>query len=124
MYIQITVEINRWSKEKYFAVSPNIYDLKVIYLYLYKKIYSLRKLAVVFMSVISGKIFIRYINIQLLYFPCILLSEMEWEILTEFLPEMDLPFHEDNPKVKEMTSLVSSITLPHFFGIANNHGQY
>ena len=49
---------------------------------------------------------------------------MEWEILTEFLPEMDLPLHEDNPKVKEMTSLVSSITLPHFFGIANNHGQY
>ena len=73
MYIQITVEINRWSKEKHFAVSPNIYDLKVIYLYLYKEIYSLRKLAVVFMSVISGKIFIRYINIQLLYFPWILL---------------------------------------------------
>ena len=33
-----------------------IYVLKDIYLYLYKKIYSLRKLVVVFTSVISGKI--------------------------------------------------------------------
>ena len=49
---------------------------------------------------------------------------MEWENFTEFLLEVDLLFHEDNPKVKAMTSLVSSVTLPHFFDIANNHGQY
>ena len=41
-----------------------IYVLKDIYLYLYKKIYGLKKLVVI--SAISGKIFIRYINIQLL----------------------------------------------------------
>ena len=48
---------------------------------------------------------------------------MEWENLTKVLPEVDFPFHEDNMKVKEMTALVSPITLPHFH-IANNYGQY
>ena len=47
-----------------------IYVLKDIYLY--KKTYSLRKLVVVVIFVISGKIFIRYINIQLLYLPWLL----------------------------------------------------
>ena len=40
------------------------------------------------------------------------------------LPAVDFPFHENNLKVKEMTPLVSPITLPHFLDITNNHGQY
>ena len=59
MYIHITVEINRWLKGKHFAVlhvyntqkKKEIYVLKDIYLYLYKKFYGLRKLVVVFISV-------------------------------------------------------------------------
>ena len=49
---------------------------------------------------------------------------MEWENLAKALPEVDLSFHEDNLKVKEMTALVSPNTLPLFLDITNNHGQY
>ena len=48
---------------------------------------------------------------------------MEWENLTKVLPDMDFPFHENNPKVKELTALVSTITFQHFLDITNNHGQ-
>ena len=75
MYIQITIEISIWLKGKYFAVLheynahkikikiKEIYVFKDIYLYLYKKIHGLRKLVVTFISVIRGKVFIRYRNI-------------------------------------------------------------
>ena len=49
---------------------------------------------------------------------------MERENLTKVLPEVNSPFYEDNPKVKEITALVSPITLPHFLDITNNHGHY
>ena len=65
--LYITVEIHRCLKEKYscgFHVyntqkKKEIYVLKEIYLYSYKKIYSLRKSAVVFINVIIEKIFIK-----------------------------------------------------------------
>ena len=49
---------------------------------------------------------------------------MEWENPMEVLPKVNFPFHEDNLKVKEMTALVSPITLLHVLDITNNHGQY
>ena len=48
---------------------------------------------------------------------------MEWENLIKVLPKVDFPFHEDKPKIKEMTTLVSPITLPNFLDITNNHGH-
>ena len=36
-------------------------------------------------------------------FNMLLLSEKEWKNPTKVLPEVDFPFHEDKPNVKEMT---------------------
>ena len=51
---------------------------------------------------------------------------MEWENLTKLLLEfeVDLSFHEDNSKVKEMAAQLSPITLPTFLDSTNNHGHY
>ena len=57
------------------------------------------------------------------HFLTVWLSEMEWENLTKVLPKVDFPFHEDKPKITEMTTLVSPITLPNFLDITNNHGH-
>ena len=40
---------------------------------------------------------------------------MEWKNLKKVLPGVDIPFYEDNPKVKEKTAQVMCPYLPHFF---------